>query len=181
MRLAAALSVALLAGCPSGVVTGIYGKSQAGYGLGTVQHCVRNAEAVAAFDRLAPIVVDELHRAGLCKDAEDVLDGLHGWCGSRIAVCIIDQPEPCQRHGKHVAGCAGSGWFMVSTWSPPLCGPGVEVKCVATHAEQRDTMWRTFAHEAVELLLTRCGHYADSHSPAARSAELRVWERWRGQ
>lgn len=168
----------LLVACPQNVTTGYYGKAQDGYGLGTTQLCQRGPEAVRAFDALAPIIAEELNRAGLCDKPAEVLDDLRGWCGERIRACIIEQPEPCQGRGGLVAGCAGSGGFVVSTWSPPLCGPGVTVKCAATHAEQRNTLWATFVHESVELMLTRCGHYADSHSAKAFAAETAVRARW---
>lgn len=149
----------LLAGCPSWTAKGIYAAAKDGRPLnGTSRPCQMGAQGVAAFEWLAPVAADELHRAGLCEQPAKALDGMR----DKVAICIVEQPDRCRGLGDVlVSGCT-NGWnIQVSRWS-----------------HGKDTLWRTFAHEVTELLLWRCNHYTASHSPAALAAEQRVWQRY---
>ena len=167
----------LLAGCPAHVHRGAWASGQDGQTLNTTQACKWSAKAVRAFDIAAPIAAQLYEEKGYCKDG---YEKLVKETRDHLALCLIDQPEPCRPLPWPRHGCADLWTVQQSDKWPPICTPGMPAafKCVETKAEQRSGWQKNFVHETTNLILQRCGVHDPSYVHEARKLEPEIWRRY---
>ena len=195
MRATLILFAFTLLGCPSpGLFTGSLGiASQQGYSLNTNQKCIKARETVKIADKVMPVIISELMKAGYIRKTPTDYN--------KVMICTIERPEPCsmggwtrgpwkeingEKVGARKRGCTISGALWVSLYWPPVCTAewpaepaGGSVKearkyCVGSKRETFTRGWRQILiHELFNLAVSR---WANTRLPSGDYYKAKIYE-----
>ncbi len=155
------------------------------YTLNTKAKCIEPVKTMRLADRILPVVLDEISKAGLI-DYQQAVNRLKG----RVMVCMIPRPEPCcagtacagpflRTTPARKAGCTVWTSIWVSKTWPPSCSPEWPEE---PHCDSNEThsIEATMVHELIEVvgLVVMGGvHSGDHKRPLFQKIEPAILKR----